>query len=590
MAFNIPSPTISEVFQGNYPFYVPKYQRGYAWEEEEVLAFIDDIVRLVDDKNAKPHFMGGIVHINVPTPNVVSRRLEVVDGQQRMATIYLAVACLVNILEEMNGTASSVEFAAKCEVHREQISDSFLFYKDIVEGERRPLPKLSLSACDDEFFQVLVSSGAGNATRESHRLIMAAYKRIRKSLVDKYLVGKAEGDRLDLVNLIYKTIADRCFVIHIVSANRKEAYRLFAVLNDRGRSLSAGDLLRATTLENFEGKAAKQAGLEKQWDLILAEGADRTEKFLRAYYPSVTGERAPAKDLFGTYRERFLSGTKGLALRTEQLVKSMYDDKPIYELIRLGDWPYHTSKVSSWHRDRLFRLVTVLRHEAAHPLLMSATQLSEAKFSEIVVLLELFVFRYISVCKQHPSPIYAIYNSESEKIRSNSQGYSVDGLRKRLRELIELKAGDVRFVESLSTNLQYSDNTAVNRELRHFLTTLESFRRSIDRKDRKLKPDTMIVHEISNTTIEHIYSRTSSGKLIDPAMESVKDYLGNLTVMSGSDNSTLGSPSFSIKKKEFAKSPIGLTSELAQSASWGKQEFDIRVKRINDLALKLYSL
>nr|GEX80906.1 hypothetical protein [Tanacetum cinerariifolium] len=295
----------------------------------------------------------------------------------------------------MKDAASSVEFSSRCEIHREQISDSFLYYKDIVDGVRRPLPKLSLSACDDDFFQLLVSNGTATSSRESHRLIDGAYKRIRKSLVDKYLVGKTETERLDLVNSIYKTIADRCFVIHIISANRKEAYRLFAVLNDRGRSLSAGDLLRATTLENLEGKVTKQAGLEKQWDLILAEGADRTEKFLRAYYPSVTGERAPAKDLFGTYKEKFLSGSKALAGRTEQLVRSMHDDKPVYEMIRLGEWPYASGKVSSWHRDRLSRLVNILRHEAAHPLLMSATQLSETKFSEIVVLLELFVFRYI---------------------------------------------------------------------------------------------------------------------------------------------------------------------------------------------------
>ena len=337
MAFNIPSPTMSEVFQSNFPFYVPKYQRGYAWEEEEVQAFIDDILRLYANDKAEPHFLGGLVHINIPAANLVSRNLEIVDGQQRMATVYLAVSCMANALRELAENASKRVFGDKCLMHEEQIREAFLVYKDIVGSQRETLPKLRLSACDDDYFQNLISGDCIEPSRESHKLLEAAYNSIYKKFISDFVSSHDEVLQLRHVCALFKVVADRCFVIHIVSPNRKEAYRLFTVLNDRGRSLGAGDFLRAITLENLESKPVKQKKLEQQWDRILTPGADKTEKFLRAFYPSYTGKRAPAKDLFGTYRKSFLSETARLASRTEKLVTSMYDDQPVFERLQAGE-------------------------------------------------------------------------------------------------------------------------------------------------------------------------------------------------------------------------------------------------------------
>ncbi len=64
-------------------FFVPSYQRGYRWTEHEVTALLDDI----DEFSAEGKKCYCI------QPLIVKRRddgsFEVVDGQQRLTTIYI---------------------------------------------------------------------------------------------------------------------------------------------------------------------------------------------------------------------------------------------------------------------------------------------------------------------------------------------------------------------------------------------------------------------------------------------------------------------------------------------------------------------
>ena len=59
-------------------FYVPSYQRGYRWGEEEVTRLLDDVLQ-----NGKKNYC--------LQPIVVRKRgdaFELIDGQQRLMTIY----------------------------------------------------------------------------------------------------------------------------------------------------------------------------------------------------------------------------------------------------------------------------------------------------------------------------------------------------------------------------------------------------------------------------------------------------------------------------------------------------------------------
>ena len=72
-------------------YIVPLYQRGYAWEEKHIVQLIDDILDVSTDGQ---YYIGSLI---------VYRRndaFEVIDGQQRLTTLYLLLTEVSHPLKE----------------------------------------------------------------------------------------------------------------------------------------------------------------------------------------------------------------------------------------------------------------------------------------------------------------------------------------------------------------------------------------------------------------------------------------------------------------------------------------------------------
>ena len=85
MSLGVPEPKIIKELQ-NLKFYIPAYQRGYRWTTQEVGDLLDDIneFNIGDSASPKSYCL---------QPLIVKKRedgsFEVVDGQQRLTTIYI---------------------------------------------------------------------------------------------------------------------------------------------------------------------------------------------------------------------------------------------------------------------------------------------------------------------------------------------------------------------------------------------------------------------------------------------------------------------------------------------------------------------
>lgn len=76
--------TIGEL---NYKFRVPSYQRGYRWEREHIFQLLDDIA---DSKADVPYYLQPIV---VAPCKDDRYDFDLIDGQQRLSSIYLVLKC-----------------------------------------------------------------------------------------------------------------------------------------------------------------------------------------------------------------------------------------------------------------------------------------------------------------------------------------------------------------------------------------------------------------------------------------------------------------------------------------------------------------
>ena len=73
------------IFDSDIEYTIPLYQRAYAWEDKQLIQLVEDISDVSDDAN---YYIGSLI---------VSRqgnKFEVVDGQQRLTSLYLLLHCL----------------------------------------------------------------------------------------------------------------------------------------------------------------------------------------------------------------------------------------------------------------------------------------------------------------------------------------------------------------------------------------------------------------------------------------------------------------------------------------------------------------
>ena len=84
---------------------IPDYQRDYAWDADDSLQLIDDFreeLALNKQNGAEPSYYLGTIVLALPDAERTARNglatAEIVDGQQRLATLTIFMACLRDLL------------------------------------------------------------------------------------------------------------------------------------------------------------------------------------------------------------------------------------------------------------------------------------------------------------------------------------------------------------------------------------------------------------------------------------------------------------------------------------------------------------
>jgi len=242
--------TLSQVLSSYSVLYVPRYQRGYSWTPTEVARLLQDL-RLAVSQESRYYFIGPIVFVNGPDG------AEVVDGQQRLATLSMVLAYLRD----------------RCEI-REDASVLQRLILPVRNGG------VVLRASDQDFFRQYVQAPGQLAKlaqlqrtdTDAQGLLAAAAQCITETLG-----GYTEAER----RALQRFMLDRIVFNVMESDDRSGASLLFRVLNDRGRDLSdaaiiKSELLEASGLDEAEADIAAQ-----QWDALEERlGRDQFEKLL----------------------------------------------------------------------------------------------------------------------------------------------------------------------------------------------------------------------------------------------------------------------------------------------------------------------
>lgn len=219
---------------------VPAYQRDYKWDAEQVKQLYEDIAPAIE-LNQPSYFLGSIV-----VTQTRDNTLEVVDGQQRLATVAIFLAAVRDYLL----TAGETDRA-------NVISAEYLYDRDLATVELKP--RIRLNELDNDYFQKHVLEPSANrptetSERPSHRRIMGAAK-IAREMVASLVRDKTEPVR-HLVHWV-DYLRSRALAILVTTSSEANAFVIFETLNDRGLALAVSDLPKNLLLREAGDRTAE---------------------------------------------------------------------------------------------------------------------------------------------------------------------------------------------------------------------------------------------------------------------------------------------------------------------------------------------
>ena len=183
----------------NINYLVPIYQRNYAWSEIQIVQLIEDIESSIDGSN-KNYFLGNLI-VNQTDNNVY----EVIDGQQRLTTLYL--------IEKYLGV---------------------VFAKEALRFEAREKSNRTLSYVSDNSNPVLIEELSSPEILNGFQIIDSYFK--TQDIDKSRFVRKLE----------------RVFLIQVQVPQNIDLNHYFEIMNTRGEQLELHEIAKAKLLEVLE--------------------------------------------------------------------------------------------------------------------------------------------------------------------------------------------------------------------------------------------------------------------------------------------------------------------------------------------------
>lgn len=247
-------------------FSVPDYQRGYAWGQEQITDFLDDLEILSPERF---HYTGTVVlHRHADRSEVEDEagntyaHVDIVDGQQRLTTIVLLLDAIQKALVGPDGAPPLARGIARN-------------YIAATDPNGQSIHKLTLNRDTKDFFRSYVLEGdhAFPADNAAQVRLQEAQAQIRDYLV-QHIKDKEGAQRSDWLRELQAKVTKRLgFTLFIVD-DEAEVGVIFEVMNDRGKLLTDLEkvknyLLYVGRTLGFDNPIAEE--VNEAWTHILRE-------------------------------------------------------------------------------------------------------------------------------------------------------------------------------------------------------------------------------------------------------------------------------------------------------------------------------
>ena len=547
------------LLSGDVQYVIPRWQRRYCWGEDDIQRLIEDLKTVAAADSDATHYAGTLLTLNESMAAGTVSVYRVVDGQQRLTTISILLAC---IAEAMGDDTQIGDWT------KQKIINKRLINLD-EPIERRY--KIKLQGSDNiEYIEGIIGSPAGfGAVSQAWNIIAR-------------LVGECDLNEL-LSGL------EKLQVVTIGLSVTDDPQQIFESINATGRPLTESEKIKNWILiglpsdqqidlhDNVWAKIEHSLGAE--------ETSESIDSFFRDFLRWQTGEHRGMASVYDQFRR--------WAIRTNE-----YKDRPalcvklsnvahLYGLIT-GTAGVHKNKVVASKLEHL-KLMGIDIHRPftlrlIHDCYASAGgKEAEQEFVKSISYVSTWITRLWLADKPMTSLSKAFTDLAYDKNLPRDEASS-EYWKSRICARRNSKIGvplDDEVVHGILNRTAYGGVASKS--------TFAIFCALMRKEHGTESPP------IKDLTIEHVMPRSLTkewkeylGEDADSIHARLRNRLGNLTLCGNEKNSMLGTSLFEHKKPEYAKSSIDLTRQISCISRWGEDAIEQRASDYTSECLTLW--
>ncbi|MCX8666892.1 DUF262 domain-containing protein [Acetobacteraceae bacterium B3987] len=540
--------SVKELFQKFYV--VPRYQREYVWEKEQVAQLLEDIRSEQLEGDKSEYFIGSVV---VCPSQAEKGADDLIDGQQRVTTLFIILCAIRDRLsalgdDNLEGVKKSIvdvdtdQYGNDCRRARlePQYKDAGSAFSDLIEG--RTVQK--------------------TGTR-SIKNISVAYNTAKDFLSDDL------ENSIPEIKKFFGYLMANVKLIKIYTDSFGRALKIFETINDRGIGLNAMDLLKNLLFmsageEDFEY-------LQDCWKFIVDELykiKERPLRFLRYFIFSTWGVPRLAKD---ELYEWLLKNDEKIGLR----------DAPVKFTERLkealGAYVCFVNKKDRYGENNIFlENISFLykKHNSAKQhlvLLLAGRNLSSEIFSALCRDIESFLF----VCNLVKEEIRTFEKTFAGWSLLLSKVKTMEDYKEFAKETFQKQKR--KHASKFSIMFKAIDERSLPRY--QFDYVLGKLTQAVDSSAYGSNNPLSYYCNSKEIHLEHILPQKPSSDVYKEFGVGADDprliwSIGNLALVEKSINMSLGNKAFSHKKRIYPKSRYLLTRIISERPDIGNTAID----------------
>lgn len=558
MELNAETRSVNEIFSPNKKYIVPRFQREYSWQSEEVEEFWDDVTQQIKVNNKKikneEYFIGCIVLVGEDS----KPEYLIVDGQQRLTTLTILLRAMVDRLNELGDPTAATAL-----------------YKNVIEGtdnDGKQYFKL-VSESPKPFFQnelqALTPVKLKKAETEEEELLLAAFALFKKKIKDLKIASLTP---IETVKALREQVLNYLKFILVTAKSEDDAYTIFETLNARGLSLTSVDLIKNWIFKNYNQTHPNDNAKDIWGDFrkAIAKFSD-LETFFRHYWNS---KYAFASDdrLYKSFKD-FLK--KGAISDAKTFLLELRDAANLYRKIGAPselDWKIQKEKIIK----RSFDLLNQYRVTQVRPFLLSLLEcrhkkiIDQTTFVTTVVNLENFHFIFSNICQDRASGLEGKYTRAAKNLHlAGSDKLAAKRVIADLIDYLGKKRPNAQRIADALGELRFTSTDDVNKKA--IQTVLSKIEYSLHGTKELV---------IGSFSLEHIHDQSTKVGWVGS--------LGNLLPLDEDLNNKIKEGStFKQKKIQYKKSNLKIVSMFIEQNPQEVYDKSNVVKWMQQLAIML---